>query len=283
MSQPLISVQHLTYIYPGGNHQPALQDVNLEITAGSCAAIIGVTGSGKSTLVQHLNGLLLPTSGSVFVDGLEIGVNSKDLTKLRQRVGMLFQQPENQLFAPTVYEDVAFGPRRLKLPRVEMRHRVLQALENVGLPPADFARRSPFALSGGQRRRVALAGVLAMGSSILILDEPGVGLDAAGRAEIYTQIRALLHRGLTVILISHDMAEVAEFADQLFVLHHGKLVLQGQPRAIFAQPAALRSYGLAPPPLSSLLQLLRQRGLEIPGSLTTVDEVFEFVAERHNR
>ena len=285
MNDAIISVRHLSHIYAAHQQsslrRPALTDVSLEIARGSCAAIIGVTGSGKSTLVQHFNGLLLPTSGTVVVDGIEVGAFDADLRRLRQRVGLLFQFPEAQLFERTVFADVAFGPQRLHLSRKEMRERVLQALERVGLPPHEYARRSPFELSGGQRRRVALAGVLAMQPEILILDEPGVGLDAEGRADFYTQIQALREQGITIVLISHDMAEVASLADQLFVLHQGRLVMRGAPREIFAQPEELRDYGLAPPPLSSLLMQLRQRGLDIPSEIMTVDEAYQFL--RHKR
>lgn len=281
MNDAVIRVQHLSHIYAEKQgatlRHPALLDINLEITRGSCAAIIGITGSGKSTLVQHFNGLLLPTTGTVHVDGIEVGAVSADLPKLRQRVGLLFQFPEAQLFEKTVYADVAFGPQRLHLNRTEIRQRVLNALTSVGLPPAVYAQRSPFELSGGQRRRVALAGILAMRPTILVLDEPGVGLDAEGREEFYTHILALRRQGLTVILISHDMAEVASLADQLFVLHQGRLVMQGVPREIFAQATTLHEYGLAPPPLSTLLTLLRQRGLNVPTEITTVDEAVTFL------
>jgi len=284
MNDAIISARHLSHIYAARQQsslrRPALTDVSLEIARGSCAAIIGVTGSGKSTLVQHFNGLLLPTSGTVVVDGIEVGAFDADLRRLRQRVGLLFQFPEAQLFERTVFADVAFGPQRLHLSRKEMRERVLQALERVGLPPYEYARRSPFELSGGQRRRVALAGVLAMQPEILILDEPGVGLDAEGRADFYTQIQALREQGITIVLISHDMAEVASLADQLFVLHQGRLVMQGAPREIFAQPEELRDYGLAPPPLSSLLMRLRQRGLDIPSEIMTVDEAYQFLRQK---
>ncbi|MGH2507173.1 MAG: energy-coupling factor transporter ATPase [Ktedonobacteraceae bacterium] len=281
MNDAIIQVQHLTHLYAANQaaalRRPALVDINLEIARGSCAAIIGVTGSGKSTLVQHFNGLLLPTSGSVFVDGIEVGASSAELLKLRQRVGLLFQFPEAQLFEKTVYADVAFGPQRLHLSRTEVRKRVLSALTSVGLPYTKYAQRSPFELSGGQRRRIALAGVLAMQPTILVLDEPGVGLDAEGREEFYTHIHALKQQGITVILVSHDMAEVASLADQLFVLHQGQLVMQGIPRDIFAQATLLHDYGLAPPPLSTLLTLLRQRGLGVPIEITTVEATFRFL------
>jgi energy-coupling factor transport system ATP-binding protein len=286
MNEPIIQVKHLSHIYAANQaaalRRPALLDINLEIVCGSCAAFIGITGSGKSTLVQHFNGLLLPTSGTVHVDGIEVGASSADLPKLRQRVGLLFQFPEAQLFEKTVYADVAFGPQRLHLSRTEMRKRVVQALASVGLPPTEYAHRSPFELSGGQRRRVALAGILAMQPTILVLDEPGVGLDAEGREEFYRHIRGLKQHGITVILISHDMAEVASLADQLFVLHQGRLVLQGVPRDIFAQALLLHDYGLAPPPLSTLLTLLRQRGLDVPAEIATVEDAFVFLTHQRS-
>ena len=280
MKDSIIVTRHLTHIYQSKNAGPlqktAISDVSLEIERGSCAAIIGVTGSGKSTLVQHFNGLLRPTSGSVIVDGIDVDGKGADRMALRRRVGMLFQFPEAQLFERTVYADVAFGPRRLKLRRKTIRARVLNALDQVGLPHQEFAARSPFELSGGQKRRVALAGVLAMSPSILILDEPTVGLDAAGREEFYAYLtRIKEQRGVTIVLVSHDMAEVAALADRLFVLHEGRLVMQGEPRTIFAQGETLRAWGLAAPPLNELLSLLRRGGMALPGDVSTLDEAFD--------
>jgi energy-coupling factor transport system ATP-binding protein len=247
----------------------------MEIARGSCAAIIGVTGSGKSTLVQHFNGLLRPTSGTVIVDGIDVSARGADLQALRRRVGMLFQFPETQLFENSVYADVAFGPRRMKLSKREVRTRVLKALETVGLPPHDFAQRSPFELSGGQMRRVALAGVLAMSPTILVLDEPTTGLDADARCEFYYYLRrAQQEQGVTIVLVSHDMTEVATLANRLYVLNNGRLVMQGTPRTVFAQGDALRAWGLAQPPLSELLALLRKQGLAIPAGILTLDEAF---------
>ena len=255
----------------------------MEIERGSCSAIIGVTGSGKSTLVQHFNGLLRPTSGALVVDGVNVKAKGGDLKTLRQRVGILFQFPESQLFGHTVYADVAFGPRRLNLSKSEVRTRVLHALDAVGLPPRQFAQRSPFELSGGQRRRVALAGILAMSPKILILDEPTTGLDADGRAEFYTYLRRAQEvQGVTIILVSHDMAEVASLADQLFVLHDGCLVMQGTPRSIFTESERLRHYGLAAPQLGELLSLLRARGLAIPEEIFTLDEAFFWLRDTIN-
>jgi energy-coupling factor transport system ATP-binding protein len=276
LTGPIIITQNLCHTYRSGPLvKLALVDINMEIARGSCAAIIGVTGSGKSTLVQHFNGLLRPTSGTVIVDGIDVSARGADLQALRRRVGMLFQFPETQLFENSVYADVAFGPRRMKLSKREVRTRVLKALETVGLPPHDFAQRSPFELSGGQMRRVALAGVLAMSPTILVLDEPTTGLDADARGEFYYYLRrAQQEQGVTIVLVSHDMTEVATLANRLYVLNNGRLVMQGTPRTVFAQGDALRAWGLAQPPLSELLALLRKQGLAIPAGILTLDEAF---------
>jgi energy-coupling factor transport system ATP-binding protein len=280
VSEPIIRVRQLKHIYQAGS-QPkvALDEVSLEIARGSCTAIIGVTGSGKSTLIQHFNGLLFPSAGEVIVDGVKVIERGVDLRLLRQRVGMLFQFPEMQLFEKTLFDDVAFGPRRLKLLSAEIEVRVNTALESVGLAPDHYAKRSPFELSGGQRRRAALAGVLAMQPTVLILDEPTVGLDAEARTEFYTYLReASLERGITIILVSHDMAEVAALADNLLVLHQGRLVAQGTPRTIFAQADQLIGWGLAPPPLHELFVLLRQQGVPLPIDVYSLEEAFVWLA-----
>lgn len=282
MKDSIIIVKDLSHIYQTNQSGPlqkaALLDINLEIAQGSCVGIIGITGSGKSTLVQHFNGLLRPTSGTVIVNGIDVNAKGVDLTLLRQRVGMLFQFPEVQLFERTVYADVAFGPRRMKLARHEIRSRVLNALDMVGLPHREFAQRPPFELSGGQMRRVALAGVLAMSPIILVLDEPTVGLDADGRTEFYSYLQRIKQeKDVTIVLVSHDMAEVATLADWLFVLHNGHLVMQGTPRSVYTQGDVLRKWGLAAPPLSELLTLLRKKGLAIPEDIFTLDEAFSLL------
>lgn len=280
MPEPIIRVRQLKHIYQAGS-QPkvALDEVSLEIARGSCTAIIGVTGSGKSTLIQHFNGLLFPSAGEVIVDGVKVVEQGVDLRLLRQRVGLLFQFPEMQLFEKTLFDDVAFGPRRMKLPPAKIEARVNAALESVGLAPEHYAKRSPFELSGGQRRRAALAGVLAMQPTVLILDEPTVGLDADARAEFYTYLRETsLKRGITIILVSHDMAEVAALADNLLVLHQGRLVAQGTPRTIFAQTDQLIGWGLAPPPLHELFALLRQQGVPVPVEVYSLEEAFAWLS-----
>jgi energy-coupling factor transport system ATP-binding protein len=280
--EPIIVTRQLSHIYQSGPlRKAALTDINLEIARGSCAAIIGVTGSGKTTLVQHFNGLLRPTAGTVIVDGIEVGQKGADLRALRQRVGMLFQFPESQLFERTVFADVAFGPQRMKLSRREVRSRVKTALEMVGLPLQEYGWRSPFDLSGGQRRRIALAGVLAMSPVVLILDEPTVGLDADGRNEFYSHLRCVQQeQGVTIVLVSHDMTEVATLADTLFVLANGQLVMQGPPRTIFTEGEQLRKWGLAVPPLSELLSLLRQQGMAVSADIFTLEEAFAFLRNR---
>jgi energy-coupling factor transport system ATP-binding protein len=233
-----------------------------------------MTGSGKSTLAQALNGLLTPSAGRVVVDELELtrrGLAGKDLRELRRRVGLLFQFPEGQLFAPEIGLDVAFGPRQLKMKPREARERARWALRASALPDDDaFLARSPFALSGGQRRRVALAGVLAMRPRVLVLDEPSAGLDAEGREEIYTTLRALRSQeGLTLVIISHDMSEVAALAEQVYVLRDGELRLSGAPEAVFQRTDELQAAGLLPPPLAQVADLARARGL-LPNDATTL-------------
>ena len=273
-----VLVDHLSLIYHPGSpmERVALRDVSLRVADGSCAAIVGVTGSGKSTLAQCLNGLLTPSSGRVVVDDLELtpnGLHGRELRELRRRVGLLFQFPEGQLFAPTIGEDVGYGPSRLNLKREEIRERTRWALQAVALPDGDeFLARSPFALSGGQRRRVALAGVPAMRPRIVVLDEPSAGLDAEAREEIYATLRGLReHEGLTLIVISHDMSEVAALAETTLALRDGRVALSGSTDAVFRQTEVIEAAGLLPPPLAQVAALARRRGLlrAEPASLTT--------------
>ncbi len=263
-----ILVDHLSVVYHPGSplERVALRDVSLRIAEGSCAAIVGVTGSGKSTLAQCLNGLLTPTSGRVVVDDIELtprGLAGSELRGLRRRVGLLFQFPEGQLFAPTIGADVAYGPGQMRLKRKEIDERVHWALRSVALPDDDgFLSRSPFALSGGQRRRVALAGVLAMRPRIIVLDEPSAGLDAEAREEIYATLRELrVREGLTLVVISHDMAEVAALAETVLALRDGAVVVSGPTEEVFRQTAAIEVAGLLAPPLAEVAALARTRGM----------------------
>ena len=269
-----IQVERLSYVYhaKGPMPSPALQDVSLTIDDGQFVGLIGSTGSGKSTLIQHLNGLIRPEPGHVFVDGVDLGVRGVSLREMRQRVGLVFQYPERQLFEETVAADVAFGPRQMGLPDSEVSDRVAWALEAVGLETS-IGLRSPFDLSGGQMRRVAIAGVLAMRSATLILDEPTAGLDPRGRKEILGEIEALHeNEGITVILVSHNMEDVAQLADVVFVLHEGRLVLSGSPRAVYGRGEELAQWGLKPPQVTQVLLSLRNRGLPLAADLLSVPE-----------
>ncbi|MGZ3714753.1 MAG: energy-coupling factor transporter ATPase [Ktedonobacterales bacterium] len=283
-----ILVEQLTHIYNPGTPtaRVALHDVSMRIEEGSCAAIVGVTGSGKSTLVQHFNDLLRPTSGRIEVHGVEVSPHAgkgAGLRELRRHVGLLFQFPEAQLFAPTIFDDVAFGPRQLGLDEATVRRRVRRALASVALECGDaFLSRSPFALSGGQRRRVALAGVLAMKPRVLVLDEPSAGLDAEARDELYEQLVDLRTRdGLTIVLVSHDMGEVARLADTLFILSHGELKLSGSPDALFRRTEEIAAYGLLPPPLAQVAALAGTYRLPLSPPRLTIDDLADSILSLH--
>jgi energy-coupling factor transport system ATP-binding protein len=272
-----ILIDHLSVVYHPGSplERVALRDVSLQVVDGSCTAIVGVTGSGKSTLAQCLNGLLTPTSGRVVVGDIELtsrGLAGSELRELRRRVGLLFQFPEGQLFAPTIGADVAYGPERMRLHRKEIEARTRWALRSVALPDNDaFLARSPFALSGGQRRRVALAGVLAMRPRTIVLDEPSAGLDAEAREEIYATLRDLRAReGLTLVVISHDMAEVAALAETVLALRDGEAVISGPTEEVFRRTTAIEAAGLLAPPLAQVAALARTGGMlrDEPASLS---------------
>ena len=273
-----IQVEHLTHTYMTDSPfaATALEDVSLTIEDGELIGLLGHTGSGKTTLVQHLNGLLKPTSGKVVVDGLDITEKDVSLLEVRRRVGLVFQYPEYQLFEETVARDVAFGPRNLGLSEQEVDQRVRYALQEVGLVYEDIAERSPFELSGGQMRRVAIAGVLAMRPKTLILDEPTAGLDPAGRRSILGMIRELhAAGGLTVVMVSHNMDDISSLATRLVVMSRGKMVLTGTPREVFQHRELLESIGLGIPQAAELTQQLIAEGYPLPADLYTPAEVAE--------
>jgi energy-coupling factor transport system ATP-binding protein len=251
----------------------AIFDVDLEIQDGEFLGLIGHTGSGKSTLIQHLNGLLKPTQGTVIVNETRIDKDSKNLKSVRQQVGLVFQYPEHQLFEETVEKDIAFGPKNLGLPQEEVNNRVREALQLVGLPFDEIKDRSPFELSGGQRRRVAIAGVLAMKPDILILDEPTAGLDPRGREEIFSEIQTL-HREkkFTIVLVSHSMEDIARLVDRIIVMNQGQVVMTGTPREVFARAEELKEIGLDVPQITNLMLALREKGFDVPVDIYTVDQ-----------
>lgn len=250
----------------------ALKDVNLEIKDGQFIGIIGHTGSGKSTLIQHLNGLMKATSGTIYFHGQDIYEEDFDLRELRNRVGLVFQYPEHQLFETTIFDDVCFGPKNQGLSKEEAGLRAFEALRSVGMPE-ELYYQSPFDLSGGQKRRVAIAGVLAMKPEVLILDEPTAGLDPKGRDEILAAIHKLHEeRGITVILVSHSMEDVARLVDRIIVMHKGKVAMTGTPREIFSHPMELEQMGLAAPQVSYVFAKLKEKGYDVPTDIYTVEE-----------
>lgn len=270
-----IKIENLVYKYMVGTpfEKIAIDNVSLEIEDGEFIGLIGHTGSGKSTLIQQLNGLLKPTSGKIYIDGEDITLKGTNLKKVREKVGLVFQYPEYQLFEETVFKDVSFGPRNLGLPEEEILKRVKRALEIVGIDFEKYKDLSPFDLSGGQRRRIAIAGVLAMEPKILILDEPTAGLDPKGRDEILEEIRKLhLEYKNTVILVSHSMEDVAKLVDRLIVMYKGKNILTGTPREVFREIDTLEKIGLAVPQVTYLVRELRKRGMDIREDIITVKE-----------
>ncbi len=262
-----------TYMQGGPFESTAIFNVDLEVQDGEFIGLIGHTGSGKSTLVQHLNGLLKPTQGTVIVNETRIVKDSKNLKKVRQQVGLVFQYPEHQLFEETVAKDIAFGPKNLGLSQEEIDDRVREAMQLVGLPFDDVKDRSPFELSGGQRRRVAIAGVLAMKPNILILDEPTAGLDPSGRDEIFKEIQDL-HRKkqFTIVLVSHSMEDIARLVDRIIVMNKGQVALTGTPREVFAQADRLKEMGLDVPQITNLMLALREKGMDVPVDIYTVEQ-----------
>lgn len=269
-----IRMEHVYYTYSPGTayEMHALKDINLEIPQGQFVGVIGHTGSGKSTLIQHFNGLVRPTQGHIYFEGQDIWAERFPLRGLRSQVGLVFQYPEHQLFETDVLTDVCFGPKNQNLTQEECEERAKEALKHVGLDESYYAK-SPFELSGGQKRRVAIAGVLAMNPKVLILDEPTAGLDPQGRDEILDQIASLHEtRGITIILVSHSMEDIAKYVDRIIVMNHGEKVYDDAPKKVFAHYKELEKIGLAAPQITYIMHALAEKGMEVDTSATTVEE-----------
>ena len=269
-----IRAEHVSYVYNAGTamESAAIKDVSFEIKDGEFVGLIGHTGSGKSTLIQHLNGLIRATEGDILYEGTSIYSEGYKMKDLRGNVGLVFQYPEHQLFEADVLSDVCFGPRNLGCSEAETKKRALHALRLVGLEEELYSK-SPFELSGGQKRRVAIAGVLAMRPKMMILDEPTAGLDPKGRDEILDQVARLNRQhGLTILLVSHSMEDMARYVDRLLVMNHGSLVYDGAPKEVFRHYKELEGMGLAAPEVTYVVQELREKGFALDDSITTVDE-----------
>ncbi len=273
-----IEVKNLNFTYMPGTpfESKALKNINLTIGDGEFIGVIGHTGSGKSTLITHLNALIRPEPGCVFVNGMDLGDKSTSLTAVRRTVGLVFQYPEYQLFEETVAKDVAFGPKNLGLDAAEIDRRVKEAVAKVGLGE-EFLEKSPFELSGGQKRRVAIAGVLAMHPQILVLDEPAAGLDPAGREEMLELIRGVHESGTTVVMVSHSMDDVGRLCDRLIVLSRGEIAFDAPPAEVFRHADELRAIGLSVPECAQLAEKLRQAGFEIPEGTYRMEDVQECI------
>ncbi len=269
-----IILDHVSHVYEKDTEMAAwaLKDICLTIPDGQFIGLIGHTGSGKSTLVQHLNGLLAPTDGHIYFNGQDIHEDGFDKKELRSKVGLVFQYPEHQLFEVDVFSDVCFGPRNLGLSRKETELRAFQALRQVGFPE-EYFYQSPFDLSGGQKRRVAIAGVLAMKPDVLVLDEPTAGLDPKGRDEILDQIAALKQEtGITVVLVSHSMEDIARYVDRIIVMNRGSVLFDDLPGEVFGHVKELEQVGLAAPQVTYILQTLRSKGMAVQTDATTLEE-----------
>ena len=274
-----MKLKKVSYVYSEGDafEKKALDEISLEIPDGQCIGIIGHTGSGKSTLIQHLNGLLRATSGAIYYDGENIYQEGYDMRTLRSKVGLVFQYPEHQLFEVDVFSDVCFGPKNLGLSKEEVEERAKKALTQVGLDES-YYKKSPFELSGGQKRRVAIAGILAMHPQVLILDEPTAGLDPKGRDEILDQVALLQkERKITVILVSHSMEDVARYVDRIIVVNDGKILFDDTPKQVFQHYKELESVGLAAPQVTYVVKALKEKGWDIDTTATTVEEAKEAI------
>ena len=273
-----ISIRNVSYIYNQGMpfEKKALNNINLDIDAGEFIALIGHTGSGKSTLVQHLNGLNEPTMGEILYDGVNYREKGKKIATLRQKVGLVFQYPEYQLFEETVKKDIAFGAINLGLSEEEVDGRVRRAMERVGLSYDDVGDESPFSLSGGQKRRVAIAGILAMEPEVLVLDEPTAGLDPHGSREFLREIKGIYDTtDTTIVLVSHSMEEVAQLATRMIVMDKGEVRMDGTPRELFKREKELEAIGLGVPQVRSAMTMLREKGLDVEENCITVDEALK--------
>ena len=272
--EPIIRIEQLTHTYSAGTpfQRSAVDGVELDIMPGEFLGVIGHTGSGKSTLIQHLNGLLKPTQGHIYLNGKDIWADPKQIRQVRFQVGLVFQYPEYQLFEADIFTDVCFGPKNQNLPPEECEKRAKEALEHVGLDESYYAK-SPFELSGGQKRRVAIAGVLAMNPKVLILDEPTAGLDPMGRDEILDQIASLHEtRGITIILVSHSMEDIAKYVERIIVMNHGVKTFDDAPKKVFAHYKELEAIGLAAPQITYIMHALKEKGLDVDTSAINVDE-----------
>ena len=279
-----IEVKNLSHVYMAETpfESRALDNVSFRIEDGEFIGIIGHTGSGKSTLIAHLNALEKSAPGMVLVNGVDLGGKDVNLREVRRSVGLVFQYPEHQLFEETIAKDIAFGPRNLKLSEEEIERRVKNAMQQVGLSE-DFADRSPFELSGGQKRRVAIAGVLAMEPSILILDEPAAGLDPVGRRDMLDLVSSIHDRGVTVIMVSHSMDDVGRLCDRLFVLNRGKIAFSGTPGEVFIHGEELRQIGLDVPECAKLAKLLREKGFDMPEGVYSMEDVKNAILKQLKR
>ena len=274
-----MKLEKVSYVYSEGDafEKKALDEISLEIPDGQFIGIIGHTGSGKSTLIQHLNGLLRATSGAIYYDGENIYQEGYDMRTLRSKVGLVFQYPEHQLFEVDVFSDVCFGPKNLGFSKEEVEERAKKALTQVGLDES-YYKKSPFELSGGQKRRVAIAGILAMHPQVLILDEPTAGLDPKGRDEILDQVALLQkERKITVILVSHSMEDVARYVDRIIVVNDGKILFDDTPKQVFQHYKELESVGLAAPQVTYVVKALKEKGWDIDTTATTVEEAKEAI------
>lgn len=277
----VIRTENLTYTYSQGTpfEKTAVKDVNIEIEEGELVGIIGHTGSGKSTLIQHLNGLIKPTSGKIFIDGVDIHGKDIKLRDVRFKVGLVFQYPEYQIFEETVYKDIAFGPTNMGLDEGEIDKRVRETAKLVGIDDS-LLNKSPFELSGGQKRRVAIAGVMAMRPKVLILDEPTAGLDPRGREMILGQIKHYHEEtGSTVLLVSHSMEDVARFAQKILVMNKGEVFCYDTPPAVFARADEIAAIGLSVPQITKVFSMLRSRGIDIRGDVYTIEFAMKTINE----